>query len=286
MTQSGPAEPSQQDGLPTLDGDAATAVLLRDGDAGLEVLLLERLGSSRTFAGAWVFPGGFVDPEDYVGLEGLEGSADPELAALADGARNRTVPDLPVDAVPAALIRAARRAAVRETAEETGLVIDEAALVPTSCWVPPRQQARRMRAWYFLAPLPGEGSDAVVLSPGEHADSVWITPREALERHGAGTMVLVPPLWLTLHLLGGYATVGAAVAGLAADPPVQYRSQMVQKGGRKYVVWAGDAAWIDEHPAEPDAEADAAAGMDLELVEPNRRFRLDVTEPPWTLDQH
>ncbi|WP_309081619.1 NUDIX hydrolase [Zhihengliuella sp.] len=286
MTQSGSGEPAQPEGLPALDGDAATAVLLRDGEAGLEVLLLERLGSSRTFAGAWVFPGGFVDPEDYLGAEDSEGSSDPELTALADGARNRTVPDLPVVAVPTALIQAARRAAVRETAEETGLLIDEATLVPTSCWVPPRQQARRMRAWYFLAPLRGAASDAVVLSPDEHADSVWITPQEALDRHEAGTMVLVPPLWLTLHLLREYATVDGAVAGLAADPPVQYRSQMVQEGGRKYVVWEGDAAWIDEHPAEPDAEADAAAGMDLELVEPNRRFRLDVTEPPWTLDQH
>ena len=38
--------------------DACTVVLLRDGDAGLETLMLERPRTSRSFAGAWVFPGG------------------------------------------------------------------------------------------------------------------------------------------------------------------------------------------------------------------------------------
>ena len=37
--------------------DACTIVLLRDGHAGLEVLMLERPATSRSFAGAWVFPG-------------------------------------------------------------------------------------------------------------------------------------------------------------------------------------------------------------------------------------
>ena len=43
---------------------AATIVLLRDAHAGLEVLLLKRHALSDVLAGAHVFPGGKVDPQD------------------------------------------------------------------------------------------------------------------------------------------------------------------------------------------------------------------------------
>ena len=43
--------------------DAATVVVLREGDAGMEVLMLKK-NSKIYFGGMWVFPGGRVDPED------------------------------------------------------------------------------------------------------------------------------------------------------------------------------------------------------------------------------
>ena len=39
---------------------AATVVLLREGDCGVEVLML-RKNSKITFGGMWVFPGGKID---------------------------------------------------------------------------------------------------------------------------------------------------------------------------------------------------------------------------------
>jgi len=42
-------------------GAAATVVLLRDGERGVEVLLAERPRDRGSFAGAWVFPGGAVE---------------------------------------------------------------------------------------------------------------------------------------------------------------------------------------------------------------------------------
>ena len=44
---------------------AATVVLLRDGDDGLEVLLARRSSKLAFHGGAWVFPGGRIDPDDY-----------------------------------------------------------------------------------------------------------------------------------------------------------------------------------------------------------------------------
>jgi 8-oxo-dGTP pyrophosphatase MutT (NUDIX family) len=45
---------------------AATVVPLRDGPAGLEVLMLRRSGRG-AFGGMWVFPGGKVESEDRSG---------------------------------------------------------------------------------------------------------------------------------------------------------------------------------------------------------------------------
>src|SRR5690606_33661100 len=46
---------------------ASTMVLLREGSAGTEVLLLRRAGSMRFAPGMYVFPGGVVDPADAAG---------------------------------------------------------------------------------------------------------------------------------------------------------------------------------------------------------------------------
>ena len=44
--------------------DAATVMLVRDGDAGLEVFMLRRTLNADFVGGAYVFPGGAVDDAD------------------------------------------------------------------------------------------------------------------------------------------------------------------------------------------------------------------------------
>ena len=61
------ADPNEE---PTVPQPAATVLLVRDAkDQGIEVFLVER-ASKANFGGAFVFPGGKVDPED--GLERIE----------------------------------------------------------------------------------------------------------------------------------------------------------------------------------------------------------------------
>src|SRR6478735_7968095 len=101
---------------------AATVVILRDGPAGPEVLMIERPDRG-SVAGAWVFPGGKLDPADA----GDEDETEEQVA---------------------------RRAGVRETWEETGLTLDEGGLVTLSCWDPPPGLPLRIRTWFFAAPAP------------------------------------------------------------------------------------------------------------------------------------
>jgi 8-oxo-dGTP pyrophosphatase MutT (NUDIX family) len=129
---------------------AATVVLVRDATGGgIEVLLVRR-GDVGAFGGVWAFPGGRVDPGDVD-------------------------PDRPDDE-----LEAARRAAVRETEEEVGLVLDKAQFVPLSHWTPPPESPRRFTTWFFLAPAP-QGD--VVVDGTEIADHRWIAPADALRLH-------------------------------------------------------------------------------------------------------
>lgn len=186
---------------------AATVVLLRDGEAGLETLML-RKNSRIAFAGMWVFPGGRIDPED--GAEDEE----PELRA--------------------------RQAAVREAAEECALRIDPASLVWFSHWTPPALGNRRFATWFFAAPAP-EGE--VCVDDGEITESQWISPRVALARHRAGEIELVPPTYVSLHYLSDYGSADSALAALDAQSPRFYETHIAQSGDDLVALWAGDAGY-------------------------------------------
>ncbi|MDQ2874155.1 MAG: NUDIX hydrolase, partial [Actinomycetota bacterium] len=89
--------------------DAATVMLLRTGPAGLEVYMLRRQASMAFAPGMSVFPGGSVDARD----------ADEDVAWAGPDAREwgRLL------AAPPELARALVCAAVRETFEESGIVL-------------------------------------------------------------------------------------------------------------------------------------------------------------------
>lgn len=197
MTRMGTA-PTSENRTPT-PRQAGTVVVLRDGNPGLEVLLLRRSTASRAFPGAWVFPGGTVEP--------------------ADGA-----PEDPM--TPA-------RAAARETAEEAGLELDASGLTPWSVWFPPAGSPVTSPTWFFLATAP----DAEVVVDGEEIiDADWSRPGDALDSHAVGAITLMPPTWITLGELAG---LGSARAALAAAPTVvsQYRTRIERHDDRTRLSW-------------------------------------------------
>src|SRR5260221_9174983 len=106
-------------GAVTVPRVAASVIVLRDSDAGPEVLLVKRNPAARFMGGAWVFPGGAVDAGDAGG-------------------------DAPH-----------RAAAVRELEEEAAVHgVDPLALVPFSRWITPAQVKIRFDTHFFLTPVP------------------------------------------------------------------------------------------------------------------------------------
>ena len=133
----------------------------------------------------WVFPGGRVDPPDYL-------------------------PDRPDD-----IDAAVRRAAVREAREETGLVLDPATLVPFSHWMPPANAPKRFATWFFIAPTP-EGQ--VVIDEGEIQDHDWARPTDVLDRVDRREVEMAPPTWVSLHRLAELPDVEAAISEASTRP--------------------------------------------------------------------
>lgn len=191
---------------------AATVVLLRDADTGLEVLLARRSSKLAFHGGAWVFPGGRIDLDDY-------GDA-PD--------------DLPL---------AARRAAVREAMEEAGVDVDADALVHLSNWTTPEGAPKRFATWFFAGPV--RGGDEV--ADGSEMDKVqWFRPAAALAARDAGEIELAPPQYVTLLDLREIATVADAMAAIETAVAIDYlpRFHFIE-GGNAICVYPEDVAYDD-----------------------------------------
>lgn len=166
---------------PVVPRPAASVVVLRDGADGLQTYLLHRHARMAFAASMAVFPGGGVDPAD-------------RGAATAG------------DALTAC--------AVRETAEETGVVLAPEELWPWAHWITPTPESRRYDTVFYVAALP-PGQDAADLST-ETDSAGWVRPIEALAQAAAGVISLMPPTESILTELADLPDL-AAVRDAATD---------------------------------------------------------------------
>lgn len=207
---------------------AATVVLLRDGRAGLEVLLTRRPASMAFAPDMHVFPGGRVDVGDAAPGLSRRSVLSPGRAAVALGG----------DLEPAAAV-AAYVAAIRELFEEAGVLLADGGpddtplparavsearsalvggdadfesiaaeldlrlradlLVPLSRWVTPPTLPRRFDARFFAAELPRGAR--VSFEGDEVAGHRWLTPAAGLAAMAAGEIGMWLPTSATLQQL-------------------------------------------------------------------------------------
>lgn len=189
---------------------AATVVLLRDGDDGVETLMLRRSSRLAFAGGMWVWPGGRIDPGDYL------------------------------DDAPDDLAAAARRAAVRETREEAGLTIDERGLVWFSHWTPPPISPKRFATWFFVARAP---QGAVEVDGGEIHDHRWIRPIDAMRLRNEQQIDLTPPTWITLEQLKDFPSADAAIAAAEHATPEHFTTRIASVDDCHVALYHGDAGY-------------------------------------------
>src|SRR3954451_15212542 len=68
--------------IPTAPRSAATLILLRDGERGLETMMMERHAGLSFAPGALVFPGGCLSSDDHTG--GSDGDMPLRMAAIRE----------------------------------------------------------------------------------------------------------------------------------------------------------------------------------------------------------
>ena len=204
----GPGEELLGEGEPSVPRQAATVILLRGGTERLEVLLVKRNPAQRFMGGAWVFPGGAVDP----------GEGDDDAAH--------------------------RRAAVREVAEEAGIALDGPdALVTFSRWITPEAVRIRFDTLFYLAPAP---ADAEARADGsETVDLGWFTPRGAIEAHERGEILLVFPTIKTLEALAGFSSAEALLEWARGRSVEPVEPQVVREGETARIVLPGEPGYSE-----------------------------------------
>ncbi len=259
---------------------AATVMLVRDGDAGLEVFMLQRTGSAAFARNAYVFPGGRVDGTDH----------GPEFEPICDED----------DASASARLGLARGglawlvATIRECFEEAGVLLGGFADAPGAIdfdtpelqarfgaarhavhageltldalcraeglrlhtdrihfvdhWVTPVGESRRFDTRFFLTRAPA--GQEPLHDDSETVASTWVRPADALERAHRRDWRLLPPTIAALKQLAAHADAEAVIAWAAALPrPEPMLPRLIVDADNRFVgiLRPGDDGY-DTHP--------------------------------------
>lgn len=203
---------------------AATLMLLRDAQAGVEVLMTQRPSTTAFAADAFVFPGGKVEPADCAMPSTVWSGLDVETTAV----KMDVPPDLALGFHVAAVREAFEEIGIllasktrnvgdieqslremrtslhtgshewSQQLSEAGLRLDLGSLRWWSWWITPPSLPRRYNTQFFVARCPPR---QILTDSREVEEAVWVTPSAALESASKGAWYLMRPTLATLEEL-------------------------------------------------------------------------------------
>ena len=263
--------------------DAATVMLVRDardddGAPAVEVCMLRRNLASEFVAGAYVFPGGSVDPEDRGRAaeelcRGLSDARASELLGIDSGGLAFWVAALrecfeeagvlvaqPRDAADGtdlldttdpgvrARFEAHRReinegrAGLLELCRAEGLVLAADTVHYVSHWITPELAPKRFDTRFFVTAAPS--GQVAHHDEGETIASLWVRPADALARFAAGEIELLPPTIANLEKLALHDSTGSVMtwARGVTDVPAILPIVLIEDG-RLLVLRPGDEGY-------------------------------------------
>ena len=274
---------------------AATVLLLRDAPAAdgagtsLQVLMTRRSPRASFAPGAYVFPGGGIEPLDAQS----HGQAD-RRPAQSDLCVTQSI------------------AAIRESFEELGLLLarhadgrfadaadiaalDRQAPFVAQCaarglrlaadaifllahWTADRDLPRRFAVPFLVARMP-EGQEPVA-DETEQFEPVWVRPDEALARHAAGQFFMIYPTIRTLERLAAYSHVDAVLDAVAAEQPLWVSSPRAGlKAGRESRHMEHEPEFGDLALVCPDGQIAHALDWQTDSPVPLLKNVLRLTAP-------
>ncbi|GCL61971.1 NUDIX hydrolase [Pseudaquabacterium pictum] len=253
---------------------AATTLILRDGAAGPEVLMVRRSMQASFMPGAYVFPGGAVDAADgdaahlarldeplavlQQRIGGVTGVGDQAGAFAVAGLREcfeecglwLGAPDDHLPPAGWAPLRARLHAGttLAALATEAGLPLATSGLQPWSRWVTPAGLPKRFDTLFLVARAPiGQLPE---VDAGETTTLAWVQPAAALDARSRGEFQMEFATVATVQSLVPFASVAALLDHAAAQtalPAIHPRVTFNAEGRISGVLLPGqsgyDSAW-------------------------------------------
>ncbi len=248
---------------------AATVLLLRDSERGLEVFMEQRHIKSDFVGGAYVFPGGAVDEEDRVDSSlcaGLDDETASSRLGLDHGGLAYWVAAIRECFEEAGVLLAYDRSGglldfddpateerfkrlrdrmnagdlgIEQLAREEDLMLATDQVSYWSHWVTPAGQPRRYDTRFFVAHAPER--QVATHDDWELTSSAWVTPREALDKGAAREWMIIFPTVKNLIDLGRYSDAEAVVAAARGHRGVpRNQPRVVLSGDEPRVVLPED----------------------------------------------
>lgn len=216
---------------------AATIVLLKDSPQGPEILMQQRNPEAVFVGGAWVFPGGKLDPHDreagWLDHCDLDEDSANEILGITEyghaywvAAIRELVEEAGILLAPGANSTLAQKAqyflqqypsGFIQFCQEHDLELSTGNLKYLSHWITPPGLPKRYDTRFFLCRWP-EGQDPCQ-DDHEAIKTGWVTPADALAHHAAGDWQMVLPTIATLRQLSQYQSV---------DELLQYEGRAAQ----------------------------------------------------------
>jgi glyoxylase-like metal-dependent hydrolase (beta-lactamase superfamily II)/8-oxo-dGTP pyrophosphatase MutT (NUDIX family) len=278
---------------------AATLLLLREAPAAPEVFMLQRTSKAAFLPGAFVFPGGALDPDDASerAARRVRGMDDAQASArmgLSSGGLAYWVAaarecfeesgillvfdsrDLPIDPRRAGSLEPFRNELnagslqFSEFLEKEDLYIHAHEIAYYSHWITAPGRARRFSTRFFVACAP-EGQQGAH-DRSETVHSVWISPREAIERGRRGEIELIFPTRSTLADLAPIQTPRAALehAKNMGDIEVNAACWALDHEGSQRLFRRSDPPYYEIHWSDPEEKGDTCF-----VIQPGVPKRLD-----------
>jgi 8-oxo-dGTP pyrophosphatase MutT (NUDIX family) len=217
---------------------AATVLLLRDAAGrGVQVFAFRRVPRMVFAPGMLVFPGGSVDAADADPTIPWDVPVDPAAAPALAAAVRETFEECGVllardsaggapDADELAstaweerrIDLAEGQVPLSTVLTQAGLAGAASALRPWARWITPEFERRRFDTWFYLARVPARQEPRDLGGEGELA--AWLDPADALERHAAGELPMLPPTQVCLEELAVAGSVEELLSTPRAVRPV------------------------------------------------------------------
>lgn len=279
---------------------AATVMLVRDGEgagggeARVEVLMVRRNLRSDFVGGAYVFPGGAVDPADggaeaeAICLDRTDAQASEILGIGAGGLAywvavlrecfeeagvllayepDGTAPGgtgrmLSLARPPDAARFASHRREVNEgrrrfldVCREERLSLATGDVHYFAHWITPEGAPRRYDTRFFVAAAPPDQVPAH--DEGETIAAVWVSPADALRQHREGEIELIFPTIRNLQAIGRFATSAELLQAAAAAGSIPAILPRVVADGRGVrILLPGDQGYEEAVAARAPGNGD------------------------------